>query len=185
VVEVLGPEEFEEDHLPGAINLPLRKLETEAGRVLDRSRPVLVYWGLRLRPQPTSRVAARDPRVHRGVRLRRREGRPPARLGDGRVPQGGSQGPRHARPFSQRHGRHDRGSFTRPALAPRPRSHSRSFPMTCRRSIPAISPWRRCPSSSVAPARRAGPKLPATGLSDCLPHSSATDCGRVRSNSSG
>jgi rhodanese-related sulfurtransferase len=43
VVEVLGPEEFEEDHLPGAINLPLRKVESEAGRVLDRSRPVLVY----------------------------------------------------------------------------------------------------------------------------------------------
>ncbi len=43
VVEVLGSEEFEEDHLPGAINLPLRKLETEAGRALDRSRPVLVY----------------------------------------------------------------------------------------------------------------------------------------------
>jgi rhodanese-related sulfurtransferase len=43
VVEVLGPEEFEEDHLPGAINIPLRKLETEAGRALDRSRPVLVY----------------------------------------------------------------------------------------------------------------------------------------------
>jgi rhodanese-related sulfurtransferase len=43
VVEVLGPEEFEEDHLPGAINLPLRKLETDAGRVLERSRPILVY----------------------------------------------------------------------------------------------------------------------------------------------
>jgi rhodanese-related sulfurtransferase len=43
VVEVLGPEEFEEDHLPGAINLPLRKLESEAERVLDRNRPVLVY----------------------------------------------------------------------------------------------------------------------------------------------
>jgi len=43
VVEVLGPEEFEEDHLPGAINMPLLRLETEAGRVLDRSRPVLVY----------------------------------------------------------------------------------------------------------------------------------------------
>jgi rhodanese-related sulfurtransferase len=43
VVEVLAPEEFEEDHLPGAINIPLSKLETEAGRVLDRSRPVLVY----------------------------------------------------------------------------------------------------------------------------------------------
>lgn len=43
VVEVLGPEEFEEDHLPGAINLPLRKLETDARQWLDPSRPVLVY----------------------------------------------------------------------------------------------------------------------------------------------
>jgi phage shock protein E len=43
VVEVLGPEEFEEDHLPGAINLPLRKIETEARERLDPSRPVLVY----------------------------------------------------------------------------------------------------------------------------------------------
>jgi rhodanese-related sulfurtransferase len=43
VVEVLGAKEFEEDHLPGAINLPLRKIEAEADRVLDRSRPVLVY----------------------------------------------------------------------------------------------------------------------------------------------
>jgi rhodanese-related sulfurtransferase len=43
VVEVLGPEEFEEDHLPGAINIPLRKLETEARRGLDPKRPVLVY----------------------------------------------------------------------------------------------------------------------------------------------
>ena len=43
VVEVLGPEEFEEDHLPGAINIPLRKIEIEAKRALDPSRPVLVY----------------------------------------------------------------------------------------------------------------------------------------------
>ena len=43
VVEVRGAEEFEEDHLPGAINLPLRKIDAEADRVLDRSRPVLVY----------------------------------------------------------------------------------------------------------------------------------------------
>ena len=43
VVEVLGPEEFEEDHLPGAINIPLRKIETQAGELLDRDRPVLVY----------------------------------------------------------------------------------------------------------------------------------------------
>lgn len=43
VVEVLGPEEFEQDHLPGAINVPLRRLESEARRALDPSRPVLVY----------------------------------------------------------------------------------------------------------------------------------------------
>lgn len=43
VVEVLGPEEFEVDHLPGAINLPLRKIETEASRRLDPTRPILVY----------------------------------------------------------------------------------------------------------------------------------------------
>jgi len=35
--------EYREDHLPGAINLPLRQLETEARRVLDVSRPVMVY----------------------------------------------------------------------------------------------------------------------------------------------
>ena len=43
VVEVLGSEEFEEDHIPGAINLPLRRIETEALNRLDRARPVLVY----------------------------------------------------------------------------------------------------------------------------------------------
>jgi phage shock protein E len=43
VVEVLGSEEFEEDHIPGAINLPLRRVETGAGRQLDPARPVLVY----------------------------------------------------------------------------------------------------------------------------------------------
>jgi rhodanese-related sulfurtransferase len=43
VVEVLGPEEFEEDHLPNALNLPLRRVETEARRLLDPARPVLVY----------------------------------------------------------------------------------------------------------------------------------------------
>jgi rhodanese-related sulfurtransferase len=43
VVEVLGPEEFDEDHLPGAINLPLRRIDTQARTRLDPSRPVLVY----------------------------------------------------------------------------------------------------------------------------------------------
>ena len=43
VVDVLPAREYSEDHLPGAINLPLRKIETEAGQVLDPSRPVIVY----------------------------------------------------------------------------------------------------------------------------------------------
>jgi rhodanese-related sulfurtransferase len=43
LVEVLPAKEFEEDHLPGAISLPLRKLETEARKVLDPARPVIVY----------------------------------------------------------------------------------------------------------------------------------------------
>ena len=43
VVEVLPPEEFDEDHLPGAIHLPLRRLESEATTLLSRHRPVIVY----------------------------------------------------------------------------------------------------------------------------------------------
>ena len=43
IVEVLGPEEFAEGHLPGAINIPLRRIETQALTLLDPSRPVLVY----------------------------------------------------------------------------------------------------------------------------------------------
>jgi rhodanese-related sulfurtransferase len=43
LVEVLPPDEYEEEHLPGAINLPLRKLEREAKQRLDPGRPVIVY----------------------------------------------------------------------------------------------------------------------------------------------
>jgi rhodanese-related sulfurtransferase len=43
VVEVLDPEEFDEDHLPGAINIPLRGVETEAAKRLDKNAPVIVY----------------------------------------------------------------------------------------------------------------------------------------------
>jgi rhodanese-related sulfurtransferase len=43
VVEVLPKEEFEADHLPGAVSLPLRNLETEAKARLDPGRPVVVY----------------------------------------------------------------------------------------------------------------------------------------------
>jgi rhodanese-related sulfurtransferase len=43
LVEVLPKEEYDEEHLPGAINLPLRKLEAQATELLDRDRPVVVY----------------------------------------------------------------------------------------------------------------------------------------------
>ena len=43
LVEVLPASEYEEEHLPGAINLPLRQLEVHAIELLDRSRPVVVY----------------------------------------------------------------------------------------------------------------------------------------------
>ena len=43
LVDVLPREEFQDDHLPGAINLPLRRIETEAKTALDPSRPVIVY----------------------------------------------------------------------------------------------------------------------------------------------
>jgi rhodanese-related sulfurtransferase len=43
LVEVLPREEYEEEHLPGAINLPLRKIESDARTRLDPSRPVIVY----------------------------------------------------------------------------------------------------------------------------------------------
>ena len=43
IVDVLPAREYGEDHLPGAINLPLRKIEADATRVLDPSRPVIVY----------------------------------------------------------------------------------------------------------------------------------------------
>jgi rhodanese-related sulfurtransferase len=42
-VEVLPREEFEEDHLPGAIHMGLSAIETEARRRLDPGKPVVVY----------------------------------------------------------------------------------------------------------------------------------------------
>lgn len=43
IVEVLPREEYEEDHLPGAIHLPLRRIEAEATERLDTAGPVVVY----------------------------------------------------------------------------------------------------------------------------------------------
>jgi rhodanese-related sulfurtransferase len=43
LVEVLPAAEFEEEHLPGAINIPLKELDRETTRQLARGRPVIVY----------------------------------------------------------------------------------------------------------------------------------------------
>lgn len=43
LLEVLPAEEYEEQHLPGAINIPLRRIDREALGRLDRTRAVVVY----------------------------------------------------------------------------------------------------------------------------------------------
>jgi rhodanese-related sulfurtransferase len=43
LVEVLPSAEFEEQHLPGAINIPLEELDRETTLQLERGRPVIVY----------------------------------------------------------------------------------------------------------------------------------------------
>ena len=43
LIEVLPAEEFAEEHLPGAVNIPLKKLDRARTRELDRSRAVIVY----------------------------------------------------------------------------------------------------------------------------------------------
>jgi rhodanese-related sulfurtransferase len=43
IIDVLPAREYGEDHLPGAVNLPIRKIEAEASRVLDPGRPIVVY----------------------------------------------------------------------------------------------------------------------------------------------
>jgi hypothetical protein len=43
LVEVLPAEEYEELHLPGAVNIPLKQLDAETTARLDRKNPVVVY----------------------------------------------------------------------------------------------------------------------------------------------
>ena len=43
LVDVLGQDEFEHDHMPGAINIALKQLDERTADQLDRTRPVLVY----------------------------------------------------------------------------------------------------------------------------------------------
>ena len=43
LVEVLPEDEYDELHLPGAINIPLKELDAESTARLDKRNPVIVY----------------------------------------------------------------------------------------------------------------------------------------------
>ena len=43
LIEVLPEGEYAEEHLPGAINIPLKRLTAESVSSLDREAPVVVY----------------------------------------------------------------------------------------------------------------------------------------------
>ena len=43
LVEVLPPSEFEDEHIEGAINIPLKDLNEQTTSVLDKDNPVIVY----------------------------------------------------------------------------------------------------------------------------------------------
>lgn len=43
LVEVLPEKEYVEEHLPGAINIPLKAMNRDSVAGLDRSRPTVVY----------------------------------------------------------------------------------------------------------------------------------------------
>jgi rhodanese-related sulfurtransferase/CBS domain-containing protein len=43
LLEVLPAEEYNEAHLPGAINLPLKKLDRQSAKQLDPNQPIITY----------------------------------------------------------------------------------------------------------------------------------------------
>lgn len=43
LIEVLPEAEFADEHLPGAINIPLKQLDRESTMQLDRTHPVIAY----------------------------------------------------------------------------------------------------------------------------------------------
>ncbi len=43
LVEVLPPPEYEDEHIEGAMSIPLKGLDREAKERLDPDRPIIVY----------------------------------------------------------------------------------------------------------------------------------------------
>jgi len=47
LVDVLPREEYDAEHITGAISIPLKELDQQSAALLDRDRPVIVYcWDL-------------------------------------------------------------------------------------------------------------------------------------------
>lgn len=43
LVDVLPQDEYDDEHLPGAINIPLKTLTRDTSSQLDRNRPIITY----------------------------------------------------------------------------------------------------------------------------------------------
>lgn len=43
LIDVLPADDYEIDHLPGAVNIPLKGLDRRTTAILDPRRPVIVY----------------------------------------------------------------------------------------------------------------------------------------------
>ncbi len=43
LLEVLPEDEYREEHIPGAMNIPLKALNAKAVASIDRLRPIIVY----------------------------------------------------------------------------------------------------------------------------------------------
>lgn len=43
IVDVLPDREYDESHIPGAVNIPLKSLTAESVGVLQRDKPTVVY----------------------------------------------------------------------------------------------------------------------------------------------
>ncbi len=43
LVDVLPSTDHEEEHIAGALSIPLRDIDREAPEILDRTKPVIVY----------------------------------------------------------------------------------------------------------------------------------------------
>ncbi len=45
LVDVLSPENYEDEHIPGSINIPLEDIEKKANELLDKDKEIIVYCG--------------------------------------------------------------------------------------------------------------------------------------------